>query len=150
MRSYASVIILVASLALAGCSPTYRNHGYIPSDEDLQELAIGIDTRASVEDLVGPPSSGGLLEGGDYYYVRSRTKTFGIRAAKETERQVLVVSFDSAGVLQNVEQFGLEAGRVVRLSRRVTSSAVGNVSLIRQLMGSRGQFDAADAMSRDG
>ena len=150
MRSYASVIILVASLALAGCSPTYRNHGYIPSDEDLQELAIGIDTRASVEDLVGPPSSGGLLEGGDYYYVRSRTKTFGIRAAKETERQVLVVSFDSAGVLQNVEQFGLEAGRVVRLSRRVTSSAVGNVSLIRQLLGNIGQFDAADALSRDG
>jgi len=150
MRSYASVIILVASLALAGCSPTYRNHGYIPSDEDLQELAIGIDTRASVEDLVGPPSSGGLLEGGDYYYVRSRTKTFGIRAPKETERQVLVVSFDSAGVLQNVEQFGLEAGRVVRLSRRVTSSAVGNVSLIRQLLGNIGQFDAADALSRDG
>ncbi|MBT6189430.1 MAG: outer membrane protein assembly factor BamE [Tateyamaria sp.] len=150
MRSYASVIILVASLALAGCSPTYRNHGYIPSDEDLQELAIGIDTRASVEDLVGPPSSGGLLEGGDYYYVRSRTKTFGIRAAKETERQVLVVSFDAAGVLQNVEQFGLEAGRVVRLSRRVTSSAVGNVSLIRQLLGNIGQFDAADALSRDG
>ena len=150
MRSYASVIILVASLALAGCSTTYRNHGYIPSDEDLQELAIGIDTRASVEDLVGPPSSGGLLEGGDYYYVRSRTKTFGIRAAKETERQVLVVSFDAAGVLQNVEQFGLEAGRVVRLSRRVTSSAVGNVSLIRQLLGNIGQFDAADALSRDG
>ena len=150
MRSYASVIILVASLALAGCSPTYRNHGYIPSDEDLQELAIGIDTRASVEDLVGPPSSGGLLEGGDYYYVRSRTKTFGIRTAKETERQVLVVSFDAAGVLQNVEQFGLEAGRVVRLSRRVTSSAVGNVSLIRQLLGNIGQFDAADALSRDG
>ena len=150
MRSYASVIILVASLALAGCSPTYRNHGYIPSDEDLQELAIGIDTRASVEDLVGPPSSGGLLEGGDYYYVRSRTKTFGIRAAKETERQVLVVSFDAAGVLQNVEQFGLEAGRVVRLSRRVTSSAVGNVSLIRQLLSNIGQFDAADALSRDG
>ena len=150
MRSYASVFILVASLALAGCSPTYRNHGYIPSDEDLQELAIGIDTRASVEDLVGPPSSGGLLEGGDYYYVRSRTKTFGIRAAKETERQVLVVSFDAAGVLQNVEQFGLEAGRVVRLSRRVTSSAVGNVSLIRQLLGNIGQFDAADALSRDG
>ena len=150
MRSYASVIILVASLALAGCSPTYRNHGYIHSDEDLQELAIGIDTRASVEDLVGPPSSGGLLEGGDYYYVRSRTKTFGIRAAKETERQVLVVSFDAAGVLQNVEQFGLEAGRVVRLSRRVTSSAVGNVSLIRQLLGNIGQFDAADALSRDG
>jgi len=150
MRSYASVIILVASLALAGCSPTYRNHGYIPSDEDLQELAIGIDTRASVEDLVGLPSFGGLLEGGDYYYVRSRTKTFGIRAPKETERQVLVVSFDSAGVLQNVEQFGLEAGRVVRLSRRVTSSAVGNVSLIRQLLGNIGQFDAADALSRDG
>ena len=150
MRSYASVIILVASLALAGCSPTYRNHGYIPSDEDLQELAIGIDTRASVEDLVGPPSSGGLLEGGDYYYVRSRTKTFGIRAPKETERQVLVVSFDAAGVLQNVEQFGLEAGRFVRLSRRVTSSAVGNVSLIRQLLGNIGQFDAADALSRDG
>jgi len=149
MRINAPLIMLVAALALAGCAPTFRNHGYIPSDEDLQQLAVGVDTRASVTDLVGPPSSGGLLEGGDYYYVRSRTQAFGIRAPKEIERQVLVLSFDSADVLQNIERFGLEAGRVVSLSRRVTRSSVGEVSLIRQLLGNIGQLGPENALSRD-
>ena len=142
MRSYASVIILVASLALAGCSPTYRNHGYIPSDEDLQELAIGIDTRASVEDIVGPPSSGGLLEGGDYYYVRSRLRTFGPTARKEIERQLVAISFDEEGVVNNIERFGLRDGQVVPLARRVTGTAVSSKSFLRQLFGNMGKAGA--------
>mmetsp|Transcript_27882 Transcript_27882/g.52096 ORF Transcript_27882/g.52096 Transcript_27882/m.52096 type:complete len:149 (+) Transcript_27882:69-515(+) len=140
MRTFAPMIALMAALVLAGCSATYRNHGYIPPEEDLQELVIGIDTRATVEDLVGPPSSGGLLENGNYFYVRSRTKTLGLRATKEIERQVLAMSFDGEGVLSNIERFGLEDGRVVRLSRRVTASGVDDVSFIRQLLGNIGRI----------
>ena len=128
------------ALALAAGTPTFRIDGYIPAEEELQELAVGIDTRATVEDLVGPPTAGGVLEGGDYFYVRSKVRTFGPRKPQVVERQVLAISFDGEGVLQNIERFGLEDGRVVSLSRRVTESGVTDTSFLRQLLGNIGRI----------
>lgn len=140
MRTLSLLIAGLTVLALSACSPTIRNHGYIPPEEDLQELAVGIDTRASVEDVVGPPTAGGVLEGGDYYYVRSTVRTLGPRRPQVIDRQVLAISFDDSGVLSNIETFGLEDGRVVALSRRVTDSGVTNVSFLRQLLGNIGRI----------
>ena len=138
MRTFATMITLTAAMVLASCAPTFHNHGESPPEEDLQEIVVGRDTRATVEETVGPPSSGGILSGGDYYYVRSRTKTFGMRETKEIERQVLAITFDSRGVVDSIERFGLENGRVVPLTRRVTASGVADVSVLRQLMGNIG------------
>lgn len=140
MRTFAFLTVAMLTLGLAGCSATFRNHGYIPPEEDLQELVVGIDTRSSVEDVVGPPSAGGVLEGGDYYYVRSTVRTLGPRRPEVVDRQVLAISFDEQGVLSNIESFGLEDGRVVSLSRRVTEGGAANISFLRQLMGNLGRI----------
>jgi len=140
MRTFTPLFAAAIALVLAGCAPTFRNHGYVPPEEDLQELVIGIDTRATVEDLVGPPTAGGVLEDGDYFYVRSRVRTFGPRKPQIVDRQVLAISFDEDGVLQNIERFGLEAGRVVTLSRRVTDSGVTDTTFLRQLLGNIGRI----------
>ena len=134
--------VAAATLAfgLSACAATYSNHGYIPPQEDLDELAVGIDTRASVEDAVGSPSSGGILNDSGYYYVRSRIRSFGPTAPKVVERQVLAISFDTAGVVTNIERFGLEDGRVVTLTRRVTDTAVSDKSFLRQLLGNIGRI----------
>ena len=140
MRALAYLTIAILSLGLAACSPTIRNHGYIPPEEDLQELTVGVDTRASVEEVVGPPTAGGLLEGGNYFYVRSTVRTIGPRRPEVVDRQVLAISFDGNGVLNNIETFGLQDGRVVALNRRVTDTNVTNVTFIRQLIGNIGQI----------
>ena len=54
------------------------------------------------------------------------------------------MSFTDGGVVSNVERFGLERGRVVTLSRRVTEGSITEVSLIGQLLGNLGNFQAAD------
>lgn len=129
-----------ACLTLGACTPTFINHGYIPPQEDLDAVIVGVDTRASVEETVGPPSSGGVLNDGGYYYVRSRKRTFGPSAPKEIERQMVAISFDNAGVVSNIERFGLEDGKVVPLARRITDTAVTDKSLLRQLFGNIGKL----------
>ena len=131
---------LLALVLLAACSPIVRNHGYIPTEEDLSLLTVGVDTRESVAATVGVPSAGGVVSDGGYYYVRSRWETRGPFAPKEVERQVLAISFDRDGVLENIERFSLENGRVVALSRRVTDSNIRNVSFLRQLFGNLGRL----------
>ena len=47
-------------------------------------------------------------------------------------------------MVSNVETFGLERGRVVSLSRRVTDGSVTDISFIGQLLGNLGNFQAGD------
>jgi outer membrane protein assembly factor BamE (lipoprotein component of BamABCDE complex) len=128
------------AFALASCSATYRNHGFTPSDDELAEIVVGVDTRDSVAETVGPPSSSGILDNSGYYYVSSRMRHYGIRAPEVVEREVVAISFTDVGVVQNIERFGLQDGRVVRLTRRVTSSSVANQPFLRQLLGNLGRF----------
>jgi outer membrane protein assembly factor BamE (lipoprotein component of BamABCDE complex) len=138
------VAVAAVTLSLTACVATYSNHGYIPPQEDLDLLVVGIDTKSSVEDSVGSPSSGGILNDSGYYYVRTRIRSFGPTAPKVIERQVLAISFDSAGVVSNIERFGLEDGNVVPLTRRVTDSAISNKTFLRQLLGNLGRLSAVN------
>ncbi|PTW47046.1 Beta-barrel assembly machine subunit BamE [Rhodovulum kholense] len=134
----------ILSAGLLACSPIQRSHGYAPSDEDLAGVTVGVDTRDSVAELVGPPTMGGVMRDDAWYYVQSDWETVGFREPKETERQVVAISFDKAGTVENVERFGLEDGRVIALNRRVTESNIKGVSFLRQMLGNIGQFNAED------
>ena len=136
--------IVCLSVALAACTPTYRNHGYIPLQEDLNNLQVGVDTRETVDDVVGPPSSAGMLNSGDYYYVRSRVKEVGMYRPEVIERQVLAISFAPNDTIANIETFSLADGNIVPLTRRVTDSSVVNNGFLRQILGNFGNVDPGE------
>ncbi len=141
----AKALGLVSILTLfAGCSATYKNHGYVPSDSDLAELVEGVDIKATVDDVIGPPTSAGIMAGGDYYYVRSRVRTFGMFRPEVVERQILAISFDETDTIRNIERFGLEDGKTVALSRRVTDSSVEDNTFWRQVIGNIGNISPED------
>ncbi|WP_137700310.1 outer membrane protein assembly factor BamE [Marimonas lutisalis] len=132
-------------ILVSGCAEIIRNHGYVPAEAELQEITVGVDSRQTVEDVLGAPSSSALLQGGDIYYVRSQVRHFGAMRPKVIDREVVAISFDEAGVVQNIERFGLKDGQVVPLARRVTSSSVEGKGFIRQLMGAFGNFSPTQA-----
>ena len=137
-------IAAVALIAAMACTPIMRNHGYMPPEEDLVLIAIGVDTRESVTLSVGPPTSGGVLNESGFYYVQSKFRHYGAYAPEEIEREVLAISFDAKGVVSNIERFGLQDGNVIVLSRRVTDNQARDSTFIRQLLGSFGRVNASD------
>ncbi len=142
--------VIVGGLTLVtACTTLYRDHGYMPLAEDLSLLQVGVDTRETVATTVGTPTSGGVLDGSGYYYVASRFRHVAFFEPEETEREVLAISFDDSGVMRNIERFGLQDGRVVVLSRRVTDDNIRDTTFIRQLLGSLGNFDAGTLLSGD-
>lgn len=145
-KRWTVALVLVAGLALAGCAEIIRNHGYIPNQEDLDQIAVGVDNQASVEALVGRPSTSGVLRDSGWYYIGSKVRHFGARKPKEIERQVVAISFSDDGTVTNVERFGLERGQVVTLSRRVTETTVRDVTFIRQIIRNFGRIDLGEAL----
>lgn len=133
---------LAIALALFACTPIYNIHGFVPAEQDLALIEVGVDTRRTVEAVVGRPSSSGLLTESAWYYVQSRWKTVGAAAAEELDRQVLAISFDEAGKVENIERFTLKDGNIVPLSRRVTESNIKGIGFLRQLLGNLGKLSA--------
>lgn len=139
------MLALVASVA--ACSPVFRNHGYVPTEQDLALIEIGTDTRDTVGEKIGRPTTSGLLNDLGWFYVQSRYKHFGPRAPQEIERQVLAVTFNEAGTVENIARYGLEDGKVVEISRRVTEPNVKGLTIIQQLLGSFGRLQAGDLLA---
>lgn len=135
MAALRNVFVLVALVAVTACSANYTYHGFVPEDRDLDEIEVGLDTRATVASIIGKPGASGLLAESAWYYVRSEFKHEGPYEPEETDRQVVAISFDEDDVVENIERFGLERGQVVVLSRRVTDSNIEGVGFLRQLFG---------------
>lgn len=139
-------ILGLMMVVIAACSPVFRNHGYVPADDELAQIEVGKDTRETLAPLIGRPSAAAVLNDAGWYYVQSRWKHSGARPPKEIDRQVVAITFDEKGIVENVERFGLEGGKVVALSRRVTTSNIKGVSFLHQLLGSLGNFSGGEAI----
>ena len=137
---FTGLMLLMLAALLSACSPIYRNHGYVPAETELALLVVGTDTRNTVAEKVGRPTALGLLNDVGWYYVQSRYKLSGPREPQEIDRQVVAISFDDGGIVRNIERFGLQDGRVVALSRRVTETSIQEIGLIRQLLRNVGRI----------
>lgn len=146
-RAIRSVVFGLALLSLAACVERIRAHGYVPDEEQLSQITVGVDTRDTVSDVLGAPSTSGLIDDSGYYYIRSSFRHFGPTQPKVIEREVVAVTFDSGGVVQNIERFSLQDGRTVVLSRRVTDIDGRNNGLLRNLLRNLGRFDPASVLN---
>ncbi len=142
-------VAVLALLVVVACTPVMRNHGYMPPEEDLALIAVGVDTRETVTTTIGPPTAGGMLMESGFYYVASTFRHYGAYAPEEITREVLAISFDANGVVSNIERFGLHDGNVVVLSRRVTDDQARDSTFIRQLMSSFGRVNAGDFLGEN-
>lgn len=141
------VLVVSVFSILAACAATFSNHGYAPSETELEDIIVGVDSQSSVEETIGRPSSTGILREGGWYYLSSRVKHYAYRQDEIIDRQLVAISFDKRGVVSNIERFTLEDGRVIALNRRVTDTGIKGVSFLRQALGNFGQLNLEDALN---
>ncbi|MCV2881197.1 outer membrane protein assembly factor BamE [Actibacterium sp. XHP0104] len=136
----------LVALSLGACVDIYQRHGYVPTQSDLENVIVGVDSRDTVLSAIGQPATAGLTRDETWYYVESTTRARGPLAPEEIERRVIAVSFDSNDTVANIEEFGLQDGNVIALNRRISEGGAQELSFIRQLLGNAGNFNAAQAL----
>ena len=138
-RSLALATVAVCAAALvAGCSPVVKNHGYTPQAEELAELQIGFDTRATVQSKIGRPAGTGIFTDDGWYYVSSKVEHLTYHAPQVVDRRVVAVLFDQNDVLAAVNEYGLEDGRVVDLETQTTPTHGRQLTILEQAFGNIG------------
>jgi outer membrane protein assembly factor BamE (lipoprotein component of BamABCDE complex) len=140
-------LAIAALVVLTGCVATFVDHGYAPTEAELENIIVGVDTRDSVEESIGRPSSTGMLRESAWYYVSSRVRTLGLREPKTIDRQLVAISYNKRGTVTNIERFTLEDGNVIALNRRVTATGIKGISFIRQALGNLGRVNLEDQLN---
>jgi len=132
----------VAALALsaaAACAPTESYNGFRPERNDvtIADPQPGVDTRATVQERFGSPSTTAVFDQNAWYYVDSIQQRVAFYDARISERHVMVVHFDGDTVA-SVDKYGLERGRVIAYDTHTTPTRGRELGVIEQLLGNVG------------
>lgn len=142
LRTAIAAASIAALAAASGCAPTTQVHGYVPPPSDVSRIAPGVDTMATVEEVLGRPSSSGLLRDSAWFYVQSVFENYAYNPPRVVDRTVLVVSFNDNGVVTGIDRFGVEQGRIVNLTSRTTETGGRQLGVLEQLFGNLLTIDA--------
>jgi len=138
-----TALALTACAMLPGCAPTIQRHGYVPPQSDISRVRPGVDTAETAVEILGRPSSSGVLGDTSWYYVQSTVENFTWHAPKVVDRTVLAVDFTADGRVRNITRYGLRDGRIVALETRTTDTGGRKMGVLEQLFGNLLNLDAA-------
>lgn len=136
-------VLPVAAVALvAACSPEKDVHGTLPDKELIAEIKPGQTRQEDVTRILGTPSATATFDKETWYYVGERTATLAFFRPEVLEHRVVVVRFDDAGVVRDVEQVdATKAGKEVTPVGRETPTKGKELTIIQQLIGNVGRFN---------
>ena len=133
---------------LLACTPIIENYGYAPRPAELAAVEKGVSTKQDVIVAIGSPVSTELLGTDFWYYVSTRTRRVGYQEPVVIDRVVVALAFDENEVLSEIQRFGLKDGRPISLSRRITDTELGRLTIVEQFTKSFGRLDPTQVFTQ--
>src|SRR5688572_25462547 len=132
--------IALASLALSGCAATVAQRGNVPDPERLEQLKPG-DTKDSVVQLIGSPSTIGTFSDKRWYYISRKTEKVAFFNPNTIDQQVVEVQFDEQDKVLEVKKLNMGDAKDVEIIQRSTPTAGKSMTVFDQLIGNIGKFN---------
>ena len=135
------VAIAVCAVALGACNPILRSHGYRYTLGEEPNIQPEIDNTQTVVAQLGNPSTRGVFEENIWYYISDTRETMAYLRPATRDRRILAIRFDEeTGVVDEVAEYDLDDGRVVRYAARETPTRGRELTLLEQLLGNVGRL----------
>jgi outer membrane protein assembly factor BamE (lipoprotein component of BamABCDE complex) len=127
-------LLLAASLAASGCTPVVNQRGYLPDPIGEASIKIGTDTKTTVQDRLGDPSTEATFGGDAWYYISSVEKQVAFFDPLVVNRSIMAIHFDKDGKVTNIRHYGLKDGHVVAFETRETPAKGREITFLQQLL----------------
>jgi outer membrane protein assembly factor BamE (lipoprotein component of BamABCDE complex) len=137
-------LVFVAA-ALTACAPIRDVRGYVPDEDKVAEIKIGQDTKETVQQKLGTPSSTAAFGDPTWYYISTEQERYAFFTPDVMKREILAVQFNEAGKVAEVRNYGIEDGQVIALVDRETPSRGKELSFLQQIFGNIGGPGTASA-----
>ena len=146
MSPKTSLILLPMLLAaVSGCNTSKQminNQGYIADEELASSVQPGVDNKQSVEKALGRPTMSGQWSDDTWYYLSRNTKQLAFARPTPQSQRVLIVHFDKAGNVSNVERRGMEQVATISPNKDKTPTLGREASMLEDLFGNIGTVGA--------
>ncbi len=146
----ASLAVALAAASLAACVPTVDQRGNLPELDRLAQIQPGTTTREQVTKILGTPSSTGVFDDKNWYYVSRRTKQVAFFDPDVLDQQVYIVNFDDKGVVRGVDHKELKDGREIAPAPGATPAPGRELTFLEQVLGNIGRFNKGSSSSAGG
>ncbi len=131
---------LALVLALAGCIATENQRGNLPEADKLAQIKPGATTRDEVQRILGTPSSTGVFDEKNWYYISKKTKQIAFFDPEVLDQHVYIVNFDEKGVVRVVDHKELKDGRDIEPAPGATPAPGRELTFLEQVLGNVGRF----------
>src|SRR5579884_427983 len=111
--------MLAAVTMLIGCVPVENQRGYVPDQQALASIKVGMDTKDTVSKKLGDPSTSATFGSDVWYYMSAHVEQNAFFAPRATERNILAIEFAKDGKVADLHKYTLD-----RKSTRLNSSHV--------------------------
>ena len=136
-----SVFLAFAATGLVSCAPTIDQRGNLPEPEKLAQIHPGTTTREQVAKILGTPSSTGVFDDKNWYYISRRTKQVSFFDPDVLDQQVYIVNFDGTGVVRGIDHKDLKDGRDIEPAPGATPAPGRELTFLEQVLGNIGRFN---------
>jgi outer membrane protein assembly factor BamE (lipoprotein component of BamABCDE complex) len=136
-------VVLMAiglGLGVAACAPQVVQHGHTIDPANLARITPGVTSREEVARLMGSPSALATFEDDRWYYVTQRRESHSFFQSTITEQEVVTISFDDRGIVQDVDQHGIDQAMAIEPEREITRTLGNELTVVEQLVGNIGRF----------
>ncbi len=131
-------VLSAACVLLMGCTPVINQRGYLPDPELESKIAVGTDTKTSIQQRLGYPSTRATFDETDassdaWYYISSVEKQVAFFNPSIQSRAILAVYFDKDGKVTDIKHFSLKDGHVVAFETAETPAKGRELTFLQQL-----------------
>ncbi|MBL28300.1 MAG: cell envelope protein SmpA [Rhodospirillaceae bacterium] len=131
---------LLCAPALAACQARVETHGFMPNPQLISQVEVGKQNKRQIGQLLGTPSTVATFDNDVWYYITQRTENYAFFQPEIVDQQVLAISFDDAGTVDNVHRYTLADGKIVDMVSRTTPTVGNELTFLEQLFGNVGRF----------
>jgi len=128
------------AVAAAGCAPDVEQRGNLPTHGEIDRVKPGKTTKDEVVKLLGSPSSIGIFDPNDWYYISKRTTQTAFFLPETTDQQVYIVVLDKNGVVKAVEHKSLKDAENIAPAPGATPAPGRELTFLEQVIGNLGRF----------
>ena len=125
--------LAVAASLLLGCTPVVNQRGYLPDAATEHAIRIGVDTKTTIQQKLGDPSTQATFGGDSWYYITSIEKQIAFFDPTTETRSIMAVHFDRDGRVTDIRHYSLKDGNVVAFEARETPAKGRELTFLQQL-----------------
>jgi len=127
-------LAVALGLAAGACTTSRQTRGYIMDDEVVDNIATGVDNRASVRQMMGNPSTTSAFGEEIWYYISRETVTQGFLQERPLQQRIVEIRFDDGGDVAAVKNYTLEDAKRITVAEDTTPIRGKTLGFFEQLL----------------